>query len=259
MTTEQPAGGGTVLTPRLLIVSAALAGIVIFALVAVLARSASAGAGQTSPRSPAGSHPAVPPRRPSPGSHAAAPAASPDVRAGSCDVPPGPQAIPVSAPTGVTWELYDTVALPFSAQAGPTVIDGDVARCYAHSPTGALLATVQIAVRYALAANWQAVIAQQVLPGTGRNVYAAERPGADITVQAGQFGQFAGFQFVTYTSALAVVQIVVQLPSGQMQVTTMTVQWSGGDWRLQLQPDGSPGPNVQQVPNLTGFIPWAGV
>jgi len=258
MTTEQPAGGGPVLTPRVLIVSAALAGIVIFALVAVLTRSGSAGAGTASPPS-ASSHPASPRDRASAASHAAAPAAKPESRAGSCDVPPGPQAIPVSAPTGVTWELYDTVALPFSAQAGPTVITGDVARCYAHSPTGALLATAQIAVRYALAANWQAVIASQVMPGTGRNVYAAERPGADVTIQAGEFGQFAGFQFVTYTSAIAVVQVVVQLPSGEMQATTMTVQWSDGDWRLQLQPDGSPGPNVQQVPNLTGFIPWAGV
>jgi hypothetical protein len=257
MTTEQPAGGGPVLTPRVLIVSAALGGIVIFALVAVLTRSGSAGT--ASPRSVALSHPASARDRASAASHAAAPAAKPESRAGGCDVPPGPQAIPVSAPTGVTWELYDTVALPFSAQAGPTVINGDVARCYAHSPTGALLATVQIAVRYALAANWQAVIANQVMPGIGRNVYAAERPGADVTIQAGEFGQFAGFQFVTYTSAIAVVQVVVELPSGEMQATTMTVQWSDGDWRLQLQPDGSPGPNVQQVPSLTGFIPWAGV
>jgi hypothetical protein len=257
MTTEQPAGGGPVLTPRVLIASAALVGIVIFALVAVLTRSGSAGAGPASPRSSASTHPAPERDRANPASHAAA--ASSDGRAGGCDVPAGAQAIPVGAPAGVTWELYDTVALPFSAQAGPTVINGDVARCYAHSPTGALLATVQIAVRYALAANWQAVIAKQVMPGTGRNVYAAERPGADVTIQAGQFGQFAGFQFITYTSALAVVQIVVQLPSGEMQATAMTVQWSGGDWRLQLQPDGSPGPNVQQVPNLTGFIPWAGV
>jgi hypothetical protein len=259
MTTEQPAGGGPVLTPRVLIASAALAGIVIFALVAVLTRSGSLGAGTASARSAANTHQALARDRASAASHAAAPAANPAAGVGGCDVPPGPQAIPVSAPPGVTWELYDTVALPFSAQAGPAVINGDVARCYAHSPTGALLATVQIAVRYALAANWQAVIATQVMPGTGRNVYAAERPGADVTIQAGQFGQFAGFQFVTYTSAIAVVQIVVQLPSGEMQATTMTVQWSAGDWRLQLQPDGSPGPNVQQIPNLTGFIPWAGV
>jgi hypothetical protein len=165
----------------------------------------------------------------------------------------------VSAPVSVTWRLYHTVALPFSAQAGPTVVVGDVARCYAHSPTGALLSAVQIAVRYALASDWRSVVAEQVMPGTGRNVYSDQRSGVNFTVQAGEFGQIAGFQFVTYSSALAVVQIVVQLPAGEMQATTMTVQWSGGDWRLQLEPDGSPGPNVQQVASLTGFIPWGGV
>ncbi len=254
MTMEEPTSDGPALTPRLLVTAAVLLGVLAFALVALLTRSHSPAAA----RDPAAArHPAPAGHRAGAPGRAGAPAASP-AAAGSCDVPPGQQAIPVSAPAGVTWRLYDTVALPFSAQAGPTVIKGDVARCYAHTPTGALLAAVQIAVRYSLAANWQAVIAAQVMPGTGRNVYAAERPGADVTVQAGQFGQIAGFQFVTYTSALAVVQIVVQLPSGAMQATTMTVRWSGGDWRLQLQPDGSPGPNVQQVPNLAGFIPWAG-
>jgi hypothetical protein len=256
MTIEEPSGDGPLLTPRLLVVAAVLVGVVAFALVAVLTRSASPAArasSATSQPSSAGHRNASP-------SHTVVPAASPPAAAvgGGCDVPPGPQAVPVSTPPGVTWQLYDTVALPFSTQVGPTVIAGDVARCYAHSPTGALLAAVQIAVRYALAANWQAVIAEQVMPGTGRNVYAAQRSATNFTIQAGEFGQIAGFQFVTYTNPLAVVQIVVQLPSGEMQATTMTVQWSGSDWRLQLQPDGSPGPNVQQVASLTGFIPWGG-
>ncbi|MGB6455921.1 MAG: hypothetical protein WBH47_15720 [Streptosporangiaceae bacterium] len=259
MTIEQPTGDGPMLTPRLLITAAVLVGIVIFAFVAVLTRPASPAAGAASRGASAARHPAPAGQRAGPASHSAAAAASPAAAAGGCGVPPGQQAVPLTAPAGVTWQLYDTVALPFSPQAGPTAITGDVARCYAHSPTGALLAAVQIAVRYSLATNWQAVIAQQVMPGTGRNVYAAERPGADVTVQPGQFGQIAAFQFVTYTPALAVVQIVIQLPAGEMQATTMTVQWSADDWRLQLQPDGSPGPNVQQVPNLTGFIPWAGV
>ncbi|MGH3302164.1 MAG: hypothetical protein ACRDOK_10865 [Streptosporangiaceae bacterium] len=256
MTLEQPTGDGPLLTPRLLIAAAVLAGIVIFALVAVLTRHAPAAAGTAPRTSSPVRHPAG--HRAGPASHTAAPAVSAAAAGGGCHVSPGQQAIPVSAPTGVTWRLYDTVALPFSPQSGPTAINGDVARCYAHSPTGALLATVQIAVRYSLAANWQAVIAGQVMPGTGRSVYAAERPGAEFTIQAGEFGQVAAFQFVAYTSALAVVQIVIQLPSGGIQATTMTVLWSGGDWRLQLQPDGSPGPNVQQVPSLTGFIPWGG-
>jgi hypothetical protein len=255
MTIEEPAGDGPLLTPRLLITAAVLLGVVAFALVAVLTRSASPAAARSSPvamHTTSAGH-----RAGAPG-HTVAPASSPAATANGCGVSPGEQAVPVSAPASVTWQLYDTVALPFSSQAGPTVIAGDVARCYAHSPTGALVAAVQIAIRYALATNWPAVIAEQVMPGTGRNVYAAQRPGVNVTIQAGEFGQIAGFQFVTYSAALAVVQIVVQLPSGELQVTTMTVQWSGGDWRLQLQPDGSPGPNVQQVASLTGFIPWGG-
>lgn len=253
MTIEEPTGGGPLLTPRLLITAAVLLGVVALALVTVLTGSASPARNTSVAR-----HPASAGRRTGPGHTTAGPARA-AAAAGSCDLSPSQQTVPVGAPAGVTWRLYDTVALPFSAQAGPTQINGDVARCYAHSPTGALLAAVQIAVRYSLAANWQAVIAQQVMPGTGRNVYADQRNGAGITIQPGEFGQIAGFQFVTYTGALAVVQIVVQLPSGEMQTTTMTVQWSGGDWRLQLQPDGSPGPNVQQVASLTGFIPWGGV
>jgi hypothetical protein len=34
---------------------------------------------------------------------------------------------------------------------------------------------------------------------------------------------------------------------------------AGGDWRMQLQPDGHRSPTVQQIPTLEGFIPWAGV
>jgi hypothetical protein len=256
MTIEEPAGDGPLLTPRLLITAAVLLGVVAFALVAVLTRSASPAATRNSS---AATHPAPADHHAGAPGHSVAPASSPASATGSCEMPAGQQAVPVSAPAGVTWRLYDTVALPFSAQAGPTVIAGDVARCYAHSPTGALLAAVQIAIRYALATNWQAVLAEQVMPGTGRNVYAAQRTGVTFTIQAGEFGQIAGFQFVTYTSVLAVLQIVVQLPSGELQMTTMTVQWSGSDWRLQLQPDGSPGPNVQQVASLAGFIPWGGV
>jgi hypothetical protein len=250
MTIEEPTGGGPVLTPRLLIVAAVLLSVVAFALVAVLERSPSPAAAPSSSAT----------RHPSQVRHSAgARAASTAVATGGCDVSPGQQAIPISDPAGVTWRLYNTVALPFSVQAGPTVIAGDIARCYAHSPTGALLAAVQIAVRYALAPNWRSVTAEQVMPGTGRNVYADQRSGVNVTVQSGEFGQVAAFQFVAYSRALAVVQIVIQLPSGEMQAVPMTVQWSGGDWRLQLQPDGSPGPDVQQVTDLTGFVPWGGV
>jgi hypothetical protein len=253
MTIEEPPGGdGPLFSTRLLMVGVGLAVVVVIALIVVVVGPGSPPS-SAPPASSAG-HAA---------SHAtAAPgAASPAAGAGAddCDVPvpPGSQAIPDTTPD-VTWQLYDTVALPYSAQAGPTQVQGDVARCYAHDPLGALLAACQIAIRYVLASNWQAVLADQVMAGTGRNVYAAQRPDMNVSVSPGEYGQYAGFQFVTYTSALAVIQIVVQL-QGEYQTTTMTVQWYGGDWRLQLQPTGSPGPNVQEIPNLTGFIPFGGI
>jgi len=201
---------------------------------------------------------ARPPAHHQPVTGGGTPAASGASTAG-CHVPPGSQQVPAAAPAGVTWRLYQTVALPFSATAGPAEVAGDVARCYAHSPEGALLATVQIAVRYALAANWQAVLDQQVMPGAGRNVYASERPGLNMSARPGQYGQIAGFQFATYTPAVAVIQVVTQLPDGTLASTTMTVDWSDDDWRLVLQSDGAPGPNVQQLTSLTGFIAWSGV
>jgi len=205
-----------------------------------------------------GSSPAAPPAAGSPAAGSATAAAS--AAAGTCSLPDAPQEIPAAAPASVTWRIYDTIALPFSASTGPQVVSGDVARCYAHTPAGALLAAVQIAVRYVLAAGWRAVLAQQVMPGPGATAYAAQRA-LDTNVstsQPGQYGQIAGFQFVTYTPGVAVMQIVTRLPSGALQVTAMTTQWTGTDWRLALHDDGSPGGNVQQVPSLDGFIPWGG-
>lgn len=260
MLTEPDTGGRKPLySARLLMVGAALAGVLIFALVAVLAhRGSGQGAAAASVRRPQASDPGT---AQAPPSSAAAPTAPASAAAsdGSCDVPPGNQAIPTSAPAGVTWQIYDTVALPFSAQAGPTVISGDVARCYAHSPTGALLAVAQVFVRIEIASDWQAVLDEQVMPGTGKKVFASERPSEDVTVAPGEFGQFVAFQFVTYSPAVAAIQLVVQLPDGTLQEAAMTVTWSDGDWRLDLLPDGQPNANVAQLSSLSGFIAWGGI
>lgn len=249
-------------TPRLLVLGAALVGVLMLAFVAVVTHRgpASAAAAPPASRPPASRPPAL---QPSVGAQAGGPApgssASPAGATAACNVPPGDNEIPTSAPAGVTWQLYQTIALPFSAQAGPTVVSGDVARCYAHSPTGALLATVQIYIRLGVATDWRPVVDAQVLAGPGRNVFAAERPDESVTVQPGEFGQVAGFQFVTYTGSVAVIQLVVQMPDGSLQMAAMTSVWNGGDWRLELQPDGQASANIQQLSSLAGFVPWGGV
>lgn len=203
---------------------------------------------------------------PAPGNPAAvSTAASPTSTGGSsgagCSVPAGSQTVPEVTPQGITWNLYQTVALPTSSTAGPTVVAGDVARCYAHSPLGALLAASQIGSRYLLAPDWRPVLMAQVVDNAGRAAFIAARekttnPGGN---QPGDYNQFAGFKFVTYNSSTAVIEFVTTSASGAMQATTTTVDYVDGDWKLVLQPDGGTSPNALPVTSLVGFSIWAGV
>ena len=163
------------------------------------------------------------------------------------------------APEDVTWQLFMGVALPYSSTAGPTVADGSVYGGFEHSQPGALLAAVQLGVRYLLTPGegWREVLDRQVLPSAGRDAFARNRAGIDPQAPPGTYGQIAGFRIVTFTPEVAVVQLVSRFPtSGVLQVSTTTVRWVQSDWRLQLQPDGGTSPTAQAVPSLDGFVVW---
>jgi len=172
------------------------------------------------------------------------------------------QAVPTIPPEGVRWSLFQGVALPSSRTAGPARTSGPVYAGYAHTPTGALLAAAQISYRYLISPgnDWRQVVDQQVVPGPGRDVYAQKRAKVDSTsVTPGTYGQLAGFRVVTYSPDTAVIQYVTRFADGSMQVVTDTVHWLNGDWKLQLQPDGSETPTAQTVGSLAGFVPWSGL
>ena len=188
--------------------------------------------------------------------------AQPGPSAAGGERPAGDQALPAAAPTGVTWSLFQGVALPSHPTAGPTRVAGPVHAGYAHTPTGALLASPQIGYRHLITPgdDWRRVVEQQVVPGPGRDAFVQARGKVTTTdVPPGTYGQIAGFRFVTYSPDTAVIQFVTRFKNGTLQVTTTTVRWVAGDWKLQLQPDGSESPTVQRVDSLAGFIPWGGV
>lgn len=176
-----------------------------------------------------------------------------------CDVASGSQAVPQYTPQGITWQLYQTVALPYSKTAGPMVVDGGVARCYAHDPLGALLAASQIPYRYLISPDWRKVVELQVMPGKGRGAYTAERSKVATGNQPGDYNQLAGFKFVTYSPAVAVIEIASKNDSGALQAGPVTVDWSGGDWKLQLQANGSSSSQELPITSLVGFATWSGV
>lgn len=179
-----------------------------------------------------------------------------------CSLPAGNQTVPDYTPSGITWRIYQTVALPYSPTYGPQHVNGDIARCYAHDPTGALIAATQLSARLVASPSTD-VAMQQVVPGPGRTAFIAKDSQALKNQQGGntpgEFAQFAGFKFVTYTPATAVVELVTQGSNGGYEAAAVTVSWTDGDWKLVLQPDGSTSPNAFPVASLAGFAGWAGV
>lgn len=168
---------------------------------------------------------------------------------------------PLLTAPDVTWQLLSGVALPYSDTAGPRVVDGPVYGGFERSQTGALLAAVQISTRYALTPGegWREVVERQVLPGVGREVYTRLRTGVVLDDPPGTYGQFAGFRVVAHTPDVTVVQLVSRFSStGSLQVSTATVKWARGDWRLELQPDGGVSPSLQLIEDLDGFVVWGG-
>jgi hypothetical protein len=163
----------------------------------------------------------------------------------------------------VTWQIVDTVALPFSDSAGPTRVTGGIPSGFAHTPTGALLAMVQIDFRHLIEPNFVAVTAADVADTPGRAEFFHLVQAGGLTNPAnpepGTYLQLAGFEFVSYTSSTAVIQLLTARLDGSYQISTLCVAWDGTDWQLVLQADGTDSPNQQIVASPVGFVLWGGV
>jgi hypothetical protein len=161
-------------------------------------------------------------------------------------------------PPDITWELVGGETVPVSLSAGPTKADGPVRYGFAHTPTGAVLAAVNIAIRYAFTpgTGWLQITQRQVEPSKGRDVFvSARRNLIDMTPPEGGLGQVAGYRLTDYTSDRARIEIGYVFASGLRQSYPATVEWRDGDWHLALALDGNPGPRPVAVEHMAGFVP----
>lgn len=173
-----------------------------------------------------------------------------------------------TSPPGVSWSVVSGVVLPSSPTAGPEHISGaasDIATGYARNRVGALLAAVQISTRYFLAgdSDWKAAALAMLAPGPGRDAWIRVRgslPPQSGSEAPGSLRQLAGFQFVSYSAAEAVIQFADRSPlDGALQVVPIHVAWLDGDWKLVPAPDGGNAASAQQVDSLSGFVAWGGM
>lgn len=181
--------------------------------------------------------------------------------------PAAPDAVlPTAAPTRTSWQLVAGQAVPSEPGVGPAHVQGYTAAGYAHTPMGALYAAANDFYRVPIAisadTDWETPLKVMVAPGPGLNVLKALRqsmsPQPMGTGGAG-INQLAGFKYVSYTAAAAVVQLVVKDTNGGLHVGTIPVQWLSGDWRLVMTADGTIGGADTVVDSLSGYLVWQGV
>ncbi|HEY8719437.1 hypothetical protein [Pengzhenrongella sp.] len=221
------------------------AGLGVGVLVVVLAIWFFAG-GATTPAPKAGATtPAAP----------AAPSSAPSPRYESaCGLSGGTTGSPTAEPRDLKWVALDGWYLPISPSAGPGVrSDAGPWKCFARTPTGALLASAVIVLRAdGLADDFETVIREQTMPGPLQDAKIA----AGKQVMPSASTAPLGFRIDKYTDDEATISLYVSQGGAGDFTCSGIVQWYEGDWRLRLAPDGGTAQSCIQGPPLGDYIPW---
>ncbi|TDB88034.1 hypothetical protein [Actinomadura sp. 7K534] len=175
--------------------------------------------------------------------------------------------------TGVAWRDYHGVVLPYSADDGPRDAGDDLAKGFARTPRGALLAAVHIVVRANV--RWgpkvfEPTIEEQVIgPDAEALLVAAreayeelrgDRPDGDALGRG--YVVLEGFRWQGYSPAAASVDLVSAGPGDSevtvRAVTRVQVQWQGGDWRVVGPPGGTWAGSAAPVESTDGYVRFPG-
>jgi hypothetical protein len=167
-----------------------------------------------------------------------------------------------SVPADLSWVVSNGELTPTSPAAGPMTTDGGVARCFAHDAEGALIASVRIQqqIAEATSSTWP-MAAEGLAPGPDTDALSAQmatllaQPPAPADTNT-PFAAVAGFKFLSYSAATAVIELVYRTTSGGLYAASQTMQWVDGDWRIApLGPSELSSPQTS-VASLLGYVEW---
>lgn len=168
-----------------------------------------------------------------------------------CTLPDGEQSLPNEPPEVDEWVPIQGVGVPVSATYGPEHREGDLFICYAHSPTGALFASVYafVASGYVpgYADNW---IEEGAIPG------AADTEGQESPMEGTI--TLRGYRIAAASEEAFIVDLALEIAKEEgtyLNSTRVTLQWDGDRWLVD--PATFEAPNRELDPLMSGFIPWS--
>jgi hypothetical protein len=189
------------------------------------------------------------------------PAAVKAVEAGDCSLPAGSDAIPPVPPT-IQWVTVGQMAAPQApARFGPQRTRDGIGVCFAHNPTGALVAAINF---FAQATVVNPVTLLRTLAAATPERHAAivqARDGGDELLQDsdGDPGsvQVTGYQVVDYTASEANVNIVLEGPGGELASVECQLDWQAGDWKFVIPAGGQL--DSSAITTMDGFVSWEAI
>ncbi len=154
-----------------------------------------------------------------------------------------------------TWSMVGTIAAPTVDGQGPGVVEDDGFRsCFAHTPTGAVVAGYNLAAMGSYDPVRSRFNAEAIAPGPGRDAGLVDPP------QGGASGgprlEFVGFRVLRYTGQQADLDLVLLSSTGQMFGFTAYLEWAEGDWKVRVADDGSDLSSVSPISSLSGYVAW---
>lgn len=187
---------------------------------------------------------------------------SSNLQSGGCGLDARDQHVPKVAPE-TEWIFVGKYVVPTSKTSGPARTRGGLHSCFAHTPTGALFASVVTTFDFGRSNGVnREFVETRLTEGKQKQLLVDQlKTSTSVSADAGVPFQLAGFRIDSYMPDRALTQLAVRVVAGpKMGVllsTPVSVKWADGDWLLDL--DNAPGGAGSQLASLDGFIAWSGI
>ncbi len=174
----------------------------------------------------------------------------------ACGLAAADASVPSAAIPSVPVEVGERLSVPSLEGAGPGVTSG-ISHCFAHTPTGAVLAAANFLTWFS---------SQQQLPDVVASLMADSPDRANLAaqVQAGWSGQTTsplevrGFRFEDRgpDNALVVLAVSSTVYPDQLAAWPVPLTWKDGDWLVVAPASDSWGERAIGSLEVEGFIEW---